>query len=64
MNIEEDYGLQERRIRDLEREADQLLQMAGCNFAGVSRRDVVASQQAFERLAIRTPTGGKPRRRH
>ncbi len=64
MNIEEDYGLKERRLRDLEREADELLRQAGCNFAGVNRRDVVASQQAFERLAIRTPTGGKSCRRH
>lgn len=63
MNIEEDYGSQEYRIRQLEKAADQFLQQAGCNFAGVNQRDVVPGQQAFESLAIRTPTGGKPGRR-
>lgn len=60
MNITPDYHAQrELERRELEKQADELLQSVGYTVVGLPRRAYNRRQAAFERLQLRTPTGGK-----
>lgn len=50
--------------RTLEREATRLLHSRGYTWSGRPRNQVDADQCAFEQRAVRTPTNGRPDRRH
>ncbi len=62
MNIEFDYrAAVAARGRELERDATNLLRKKGFTPAGLPKsHQSEPSQYAFERLLVRTPTGGKP----
>lgn len=62
MNIEHDYrAAKELEGRELERDATALLRAKGYTPGGLPRaRRFDPSQLAFERLLVKTPTGGKP----
>ena len=61
MNIEFDYRAAVAvRGRELERDATKLLRKKGFTPVGLPKsRQSEPSQHAFERLLIRTPTGGR-----
>lgn len=60
MNVTPDYSAErEQERRRLERDADKLLRRGGYTTVGLPRRGMDRSQVAFERLQLRTPTGGK-----
>jgi hypothetical protein len=63
MNISFDHeAARQIRARALERDATRFLRTKGFGLHGEKKKQD-PSQIAFERLLIRTPTGGKPGRR-
>lgn len=62
MNVAPDYrSASQVRCRELEKLATQLLRQKGYAPNGERRsRPFDPNQCAFERLLVRTPTGGKP----